>query len=448
MKRYYFVGIGGSGMSPLAQILCQRGNWVGGSDRNFDRNSHQDFFSKLQMLGIHLFPQDGSAVSGDIDCMVVSTAIEHNNRELAGARARNIPVVHRADLLARLFNESHGIGVAGTSGKSTVTGMVAAILDAAGMDPTFINGGIIKSFISDDLIGNCRNGSSKIMVAEIDESDGSIIHFSPRVGVITNISKDHKELDELKELFQTFAAHTSQQLIVNGDNPPARETAAHDLLTFGLQGDNDIFPADVAFSPQAVRFRLQDTPFSLNVPGEHNVYNALAAIAVGVTLNIPLATMRDGLASFAGIQRRLEIVGKKKGITVVDDFGHNPDKIVASIRALRPMGKRLLILFQPHGYGPTKFLLRELGRAFSSALLSTDFLVCLNIYDAGGTADRTVTSQDLIDTVTGPGLFYAPDRSDALALIKETARKDDIIAVMGARDDSLRLFAQRILEEI
>jgi len=448
MKRYYFVGIGGSGMSSLAQILRQHGNWVGGSDRCLDRNLNKRFFVKLQRHGISLFPQNENSMPEKIDFLVVSAAIEENNKQLKKARSLKVPAVHRAELLSRLFNSSCGIGIAGTSGKSTVTGMVASIMDAAGMDPTVINGGIIKQYVSRNLIGNAKSGRSDFLVSEVDESDGGIINFSPEIGVIMNISKDHKEISELKDLFQTFASNTSKYLILNGDCLESKKIKAKNAITFGLKSKSVVTADNVESYEKGTRFRVRGTSFLLKVPGVHNLYNALASIAVGIALDIPLDIIKRGIASFRGIKRRLDLVGRKNGIIVIDDFAHNPDKIKASIAALKLMGKRLFIIFQPHGYGPTRFLLKELGSAFSSALRPSDFLLCLDIYDAGGTAERTVTSMDLLNKVRGPNLFYVQERKEAIMIVKKIVRPGDVTAVMGARDDTLSTFARMILREI
>ncbi|MEI6125067.1 MAG: UDP-N-acetylmuramate--L-alanine ligase [Pseudomonadota bacterium] len=448
IKKFYFSGIGGSGMSALAQVLRQRGHWVGGSDRSYDRKINLRFFRKLKQQGIVLFPQREDSLPVDIDCIVVSTAVEKSSGEIKKAASLGIAVLHRAQLLADLFNASCGIGIAGTSGKTTVTGMVASILEAAKKDPTVINGGIIKQYVSPELIGNAKNGSSDYLVSEVDESDGSIIHFQPEIGLITNISKDHKEMGELKELFRTFIANTAGQIIINGDCAESMMLKPRQAITFGLRSSCTVSAEQRESCGNGSSFMVQGTLFSLRVPGVHNVYNALAAIAAGLALSVPLRVMQKGLFSFKGIKRRLDLVGTKNGICVVDDFAHNPDKIAASISALKSMGKRMLVLFQPHGYGPTKFLLKELGCAFSSSLGPSDVLLCLKIYDAGGTADRSVTAMDLLHEVKGPRCLYAQERSEALALLQGMVQPGDVIAVMGARDDTLSAFARRIFREI
>jgi UDP-N-acetylmuramate--alanine ligase len=448
VKKYYFVGIGGSGMSSLAQLMNLKGNKVAGSDRSFDQKKNRLFFNKLQKQGILLFPQEESSISEDIDFLVVSSAIEDDNRETRKAKSLMIPIVRRAELLANMFNRSYGVGIAGTSGKSTVTGMVASILDAAGKDPTVINGGIIKQYVSNDCIGNAKAGSSEFMISEVDESDGSILQFSPEIGVITNISKDHKEIAELKELFQAFASKTSKYLIVNGDCPQSKSIIKNGAVTFGINSSNIFSAENIEYYKNGTRFRTKGASYSINVPGLHNIYNALASIAVGSVLNIPEEMIKKGLASFKGIKRRLDFVGHKNGITVIDDFAHNPDKIKASISTLKGMGKRVIVIFQPHGFGPTRFLLNELSETFSASLDASDFLVCLNIYDAGGTADRSITALSLLNGISGPSLLHANDRKNALSIVSKIIKEGDVIAVMGARDDTLSDFAKKILRMI
>ena len=448
MKKYYFVGIGGSGMNPLAQILRERGAWVGGSDRSFDRGTNAALFEKLQRQGISLFPQDGRGITSDIDTIVVSTAIESQNAELNQAQLRSIPVIHRADLLADIFNHAYGIGIGGTSGKTTVTAMAASVLDAAGKDPTVINGGIIKQYESSSRIGNAKGGTSDIVLIETDESDGSIVKFRPRIAVITNISKDHKELGELRQLFQTFVANTAETVIVNGDDHEIRSLGIGSAVTFGMDAANRISVEKVQQDGNGTAFEIQGSLFHLSVPGLHNVYNAAAAIAIGMVMGLPMEAIQEGIRSFTGTRRRLDIVSRENGIMVVDDFAHNPDKITSSIAALKSMGARLIVIFQPHGYGPTRFLLNELASSFSTSLNASDFLFLLPIYDAGGTADRSITSTDLANKIHGPKINCVNERKEVIEQVAGMVKTGDVIAVTGARDDTLSALARDIAEAV
>ncbi len=435
-------------MSALAQVLKNEGHRVGGSDRNFDKKINSRLFNKLKKQGICLFSQDGEKISKNIDFVVVSTAIEKNSPEIKKANDLDVPVIHRAELLSRLFNGLSGIGIAGTSGKSTVCGMVASVMDCAGMDPGVVNGGIIKQYVSASSLGNAKGGSSRFMVSEVDESDGSIVRFEPDIGVVTNISRDHKEIKELKRLFKAFAAKTKKCLVLNGDCKETSKLKADHIITFGLNKKNDIYPEKIKFSGWETTFDCRGTPFTLKVPGKHNVSNALAAIAACSSLNIEFSKMKKGLASFKGIRRRLELVGEKKGVMVIDDFAHNPDKILASLSVLKNAGRRLIVIFQPHGYGPTRFLLKDLTKVFSASMDKKDVLICLPIYDAGGTADRSISSKDLLNKVKGPECICPESRKEALVHIGKMTRSGDVYAVMGARDDTLSAFAKRILREI
>lgn len=448
LKKYYFSGIGGSGMSALAQVLRGQGHAVSGSDRSFDRKVNGRLFNKLQKQGIRLFSQNGEKLSAGTDFLVISTAIEKNSSELKKAEKLSIPVLHRAELLSGLFNRSFGIGIAGTSGKSTVCGMVASVLDNAGMDPSVVNGGIIKQYVSAKAVGNAKSGNSSLMVAEVDESDGTIVHFCPDIGVITNISRDHQEMGELKKMFAAFARNTRKCLIVNGDCGEASKVKSENRITFGLSPENDFCPQKIKFTGWQTEFTCRGEPFLLKVPGAHNVGNALAAMAVCSFLGICPAEIRKGLARFKGIKRRLELVGEKNGVGVVDDFAHNPDKIRASLSVLKRKGKRLITVFQPHGYGPTRFLLDDMAKAFSDLMAKKDILICLPIYDAGGTADRTISSRDLTDAIIGPKCICPENREAALVRIQKLVRPGDVCAVMGARDDTLSVFARRILRKL
>ncbi len=435
-------------MSPLAQVLRQDGLWVGGSDRSRDRGLNRRLFAKLERQGIQLFPQDGSAFPGTIDTVVVSTAVEQDNGDIRAAREHGIPLVHRAELLAGLFNESRGTGIAGTSGKSTVTGMVASILDAAGRLATVVNGGIIRQYVSRTNVGNARRGTSGDLVAEVDESDGSIGRFCPEAGIITNITRDHKELAELQELFEQYASRTSGILAVNGDCSRLQRIRHPRLITFGFGSGNDVVAERISAGPWNSSFHVRGEPYTLSLPGVHNVANALAAIAAATAMQLPPGAIRTGLRRFKGIKRRMELVGRKNGICVIDDFAHNPDKIAAALAALQPMGKRRIIVFQPHGYGPTRFMLHDLAAAFSSALGRSDVLVCLPVYDAGGSADRTVSSRDLLAELQGLRSRYAQSRADALQMLGRIMKPGDVVAVLGARDDTLSSFARQVYRQI
>ncbi|MBM4044614.1 MAG: UDP-N-acetylmuramate--alanine ligase, partial [Planctomycetes bacterium] len=390
--RYHFVGIGGVGMSAIAQVLNGEGLLVTGSDRAHDQGGNRVVFSKLAAQGINLFPQNGSGVTPHTSFVVVSTAIEEDNPDIRAARRLTIPIVKRAELLAQLFNSKYGIAIGGTSGKTTVTGMVGWALDAAGLAPSVLNGGAILNYVSDTAIGNAKRGSSNIVCIEADESDGSIVHYRPKVAAVTNITKEHKTLDELFGLFGSFAKATSDLVVLNADDPTlARLTVEAQRVTFGITARADVKADDVELLATGSRFRVGERAYELSVPGAHNVSNALVAIAIARHLNADEAKVADGLRTFQGIARRLARVAEVNGVLVLDDYAHNPAEIAVAIAAARHGRRRVLAVYQPHGFGPTRFVRQELVDAFAASLTPSDALFMPEIYYAGGTADKSLS---------------------------------------------------------
>ncbi len=448
---YHLVGLGGSGMSALAQVLGARGHQVSGSDRSLDRRLNQGFFHKLSHLGVKNLPQDGTGPANGADIVVVSSAIEETNPDIKSARERGIPIVNRATLLAELFNDLQGIAVGGTNGKTTVTGMVGWILDRAGLDPTVIAGGVMKNYSDGPGLGNVRLGRSDICVIEADESDGSLVYYRPRVGVITNVTKDHKPMPELRSLFSTFA-EASQTLVVGADCPVAAGigTKSGETVTFGL-GEGVLFRAtDVACKGWSSVFRVNDVSFELGLPGRHNVLNALAASATAAVSSVPLQVSAEALRDFRGIDRRLNLIGEGRGVKVIDDFAHNPQKIKAAIDSVRPVSTRILAIYQPHGYSPTRFLKDELIQTFSEELCETDALYMPEIFYAGGTAKKDISSGNIIEALEANGVraHFIPERAEITRPVCAEARAGDVILVMGARDDTLTDFCRNILRSL
>lgn len=451
-KTYFFIGIGGSGMSAIAQVLATRGHNVRGSDRGLDQGKNLDFFDQLRRLGILLFPQDGSGVSSDCDFVVASTAIEKTVPDMARAIELDIPVRHRADALADIFNAGSGVAVGGTSGKSTVTGMAGVLMDSAGLDPTVINGGKMKNYSGGGSPGNARLGASEYVVIESDESDGSIVKYRPRVAVVTNVTRDHKPMDELKELFATFVGNTEGVAVLNADCPVAAglASAAANALTYGIRSEADVRATDVAAGAFASEFTLFGRRVRIKLPGEHNVSNALAAAAAGRALGIDDDTIAAGLEAFDGIRRRYDIVGEACGVRVIDDFGHNPDKIRATLETLHLEPGRHILVFQPHGFGPTKFMRDELVDTFINYMDKKDILFMPEIYYAGGTADKSISSRDIVYAIAEAGhdARFFPTREQIVPSLVECLREGDTVTVMGARDDTLTAFCTTILEKI
>lgn len=458
-KSYFFCGIGGSGMLPLANILVEQGATVAGSDRALDQGRLGAKFEWLQSLGIDLFAQDGSGlVSGD-QIIVASAAIEDSVPDVAKANALGCARMTRAELLAELFNTApRSIAVGGTSGKSTVTGMIGWILADAGLDPTIMNGAVMKNFVADDApFASARVGKGEVFVSEVDESDGSIALFAPEVAVLNNISLDHKSLEELRQLFGDFA-RVAKHVVWNADDAESlaliEPLALVGAVSFGFSPKADVRAADITDLQLGSKFTLhaqgEAHSVELIVPGRHNIANALAAIAAALALGVSVAQAVRGIEGFKGLARRFDIVGQAGGITVIDDFGHNPEKVAATLDTLKAFPGRIIAFFQPHGYGPIRMMGEELAQVFASRLDCEDRLFLCDPVYFGGTVDKSVGSQSITDAVAAAGrnAEYIPAREDCGNRIVELVRPGDRIVIMGARDDTLSSFASNVLARL
>ena len=458
-KPYFFVGIGGSGMMPLAHILLGQGATVAGSDRSLDQARLSAKFDDLAAKGVRLFPQDGTGLTAPDQLVVASAAVEETVPDIVAATALGCERKSRAQLLSELFNAAPlAIGVAGTSGKSTVTGMIGWILHATGRDPTVMNGAVMTNFAAPDRpYASALVGKGHAFVSEVDESDGSIAGYAPRVAVLNNITLDHKSMDELRELFSAFIAKAATAVVNIGD--PEGAALAMQLpharrLTFAVEVEADLSAHDLHEQPAGVTFTLHAGSdlhaVALAVPGRHNVANALAALGAAQAAGVPLREAAKALASFTGLRRRLEVVGEAEGVTVIDDFAHNPDKIAATLATLHAFPGRLLILFQPHGYGPLKGMRTELVAAFARHLGSDDILILPDPVYFGGTTDRSVGSDAIVNDLaaTGAHARHIPSREAAATALVAEARAGDRMIVMGARDDTLSVLAREILAQV
>lgn len=451
---FHFVGVAGTGMSALAQYLAQRGFTVTGSDRQF-LTSGTRIESQLRAEGIECKPQDGSAITAQTSFVVVSTAIETSNPDLAKAQELGVPTLHRSELLAKLTSERKTIAISGTSGKSTVTGMVYHILEYAGLQPSLLSGAGLSSLEAQGKIGNAVAGMGEWLVCEADESDGTLVRYYPEIGVILNIDKDHKEISELKPLFQTFAQQTKSVLVVNGDHPVAKEFSREHAWEFGHEGWQGFQGIDFAAQGHGITFRIrhfgQLVKFTLPVPGRHNMENAQAACACAVACGVSLRQCSEALSSWGGIHRRHQILGTVQGITLVDDFAHNPAKIAASILACKAFTQgRVLAWYQPHGFAPTKFMREELVSELARVLGPEDQILFSRIYYAGGTAQQDISSADLVADLKPKGVraYYLEDREVAADTLIKEAFPQDTILLMGARDPSLGDFAQKTFQKL
>ncbi|PKU24422.1 UDP-N-acetylmuramate--L-alanine ligase [Telmatospirillum siberiense] len=454
---YFFCGIGGSGMLPLALIVQSEGVGVAGSDRALDQGRTAAKFDFLRARGIPLFPQDGSGVARAGLVLVTSAAVEETVPDVQAARRLGAKLITRAELLAELFNGAAcGIGVAGTSGKSTTTGMIGWILHRLGREPTVMNGAVMKNFITPEApFASALIGGGGPFVSEVDESDGSIALYRPRVAVLNNIALDHKSLEELRGLFGDFV-DKADLAVLNLDNPETARLAAAmpagKCVTYSLSELGANLAAEgIAPAADGVSFLVVDgarrIPVRLRVPGRHNVSNALAALGAVRALGVPLADAAEALAGFEGIRRRLEVVGTAAGVTVIDDFAHNPDKIAATLETLHNFPGRLLIMFQPHGFGPLRMMKDAFIAEFVRDMTEGDVLVMPDPVYFGGTVDRSVTSADIVSGIAARGrhAFALSERAACGDKLLELARPGDRILVMGARDDTLSQFAGDLL---
>ncbi len=459
-KSYFFVGIGGSGMMPLAMILAGQGATVAGSDRSLDAGRLPAKFDDLARRGVALFPQDGSGITSPDQIVVASAAIEASVPDMVRAAELGNARMTRAELNAQLFNAApQSIGVAGTSGKSTVTGMIGWILHACGCDPTVMNGAVMKNFVSPDApFASALVGASGAYVSEVDESDGSIALYRPGIAVLNNVSLDHMPMAQLIELFGAFIAKAGKA-VVNLDNGEGAALAmtqpADRLISFAIESEADLVARNIEQQHSGAAFDLHargEAPVrvTLQVPGRHNVSNALAALGAAQAAGVPLDEAVRAIAGFAGLKRRFELVGEAGGVAVIDDFGHNPDKIAATLDTLHAFPGRLLLLFQPHGYGPLKVMRSELVAMFAEKLAADDLLILPDPVYQGGTVKREVTSADIVTDVAASGrlALHIPEREAAAAHLAAQARPGDRIVVMGARDDTLSLLAQSMLDAL
>lgn len=461
-SHYFFCGIGGSGMLPLALILQAQGCVVEGSDRMLDQGGTAQKFDFLRARGILLYPQDGSGVTRADQILVTSAAIEDSVPDVQAARRLGAAIMTRAELLAEQFNAApRNVAVGGTSGKSTTTGMIGWILHQVGWHPTIMNGAVMKNFITPDTpFASAVVGAGNLFVSEVDESDGSISLYTPKIAVVTNIALDHKSLDELCALFRDFAAK-AETVVLNLDNEETAALAAElppgKAITFGLSnGGADLRAGELTPSPEGIDFAVSEPATGgtarvrLRVPGPHNAANALAALGAVRACGLALDEAAAALGGFSGLRRRLEWVGTAGGVTVIDDFAHNPDKILATLATLHAFPGRLLVMFQPHGFGPLRLMKDAFIDSFARHLRADDVLIMPDPVYFGGTVERSVTSDDIVEGVRARGrrAFAFADRPACGDKLLELARPGDRIVIMGARDDTLAIFATELVERL
>jgi UDP-N-acetylmuramate--alanine ligase len=435
-------------MSALAQLARGRGADVSGSDRYFDGGELSERRARLEAQGIRILPQDGAGVHPGLDRLVVSTAIEKGNRDLEIARELGIAPMHRSELLAEMFHACRtGVAVTGSFGKTTITGMIGWVLHFSGYHPTVVNGGVMRNFESETAIGNAVAGDGSLACIEADESDGTCVKYRPHVGLITGLARDHKEMEELHHIYSEFAARSREALVLSpqtaaslfGQPGPRR-------VTFGLQ-EGDVRARRVYFGARETSFTVDGTRFRMRQIGSYSVFNALAAIAVLRELGLGDQRIEAGLRSFSGIGRHMELISRVRGVRVFDDFAHNPSKIEAAIEAVRRAGaRRVLLVFQLHGFGPARFMRRGLVETLIRVLGREDRAFLLPIYYAGGSAAQDISAQEIAAEAAAGGapVEAVSERTALIEALASRAANGDTVLVMGARDDTLTDLCRRI----
>lgn len=449
-QHFFFVGIAGTGMSAIAQYLRGTGKKVSGSDRLFNKDNKMLIQEQFEQQGIQCYFQDASGLTSDVDVLVVSTAIEETNVEYQKAKQLNIPIIKRSELLASISRTKRTIAVGGTSGKSTTTAMIFHILEENGISPSIMSGAGLTSLQEKGLPGNAWVGKSDWLVIEADESDGSIVNYTSEIALLLNMDRDHKEYDELTELFKTFRSHTTGKFIVNQSHPKSKELSVNSQYDFGVDTQCGFNGSEFKQDGFSISFKCNNEPVKIPVIGKHNMENALAAIACCQAIGLTISDCAKALAHYKGIYRRTQLAGSTKGITIIDDFAHNPAEIVCAIKACQTVGERVFAWFQPHGFGPLKFMHKELETETIAALRSTDTLILSDVYYAGGTVSKDVTSADVYENIKKQSnqVIYFPDRKEMIPFLQKNAKKGDVILIMGARDTTLSDFAKEIVTKL
>lgn len=444
--KLFFSGIGGSGVSALAGFASEKGINVSGSDRLFDADPGNRLCQRLKSAGISIFPQDGSGIDDRIEKAVFSTAVEETNPDYLRAKELRVPIETRPQYLAGLVSDYRTIAVAGTSGKSTTSGMLAYVMEQLGLSPNFIGGGRVKQFRSQTNAGNFLAGGSDYLVIEACESDGSIANYRPEHSILLNLALDHHEVAETCKLFRTLSDNTPGLIIASGDDENLASCGFGNARFFSVDEPSNYRAADVEYHPLKTVFAVRGLKYDLSLPGKHNLYNALACIALLSELGIREERIAGALAGFTGIERRFDVHLDNGRFLVVDDYAHNPHKISYLMQTMQRAGRATCYIFQPHGFGPTRLMKEGYIEAFSDNLRDSDHLVLLPIYYAGGTAAKDISSADLAKGISARG--RSVEVVENRDLLIERAFRWDSCVVMGARDDSLAALAENISEKL
>lgn len=428
---YFLVGMGGVGMSALAEWLHGAGVPVAGSDRNPDQAS----LEALSASGVCLYAQDGSGLHPG-QTLVYSTAIEGDNPDWMRAQSLGLRVLHRAQCIAHCAEGHRVIAIAGTAGKTSMTALLGWVLTQAGLDPDVINGGVLLDWKAEHRLGASRNGKGDWMVLEADESDRSFLNLSPDWAVISNLGADHFSLEETVQLFRQFASRVKAGLVLG---PGVRELLCRDGIpwTSLLQ----ILNVETGVCRDG-ELRLQGEVVPVPLPGMHNALNAALVMTLAQGLGVDLAILRDALRTFRGVHRRLERVGGVNGVEIYDDYAHNPMKMEAAIRTLQSRYSSLSVFWRPHGYRPLRLMMDDLSDLFPRLLRETDRLFLLPVYYAGGTADRSLDSDQLVRVLQerAAPVSFASDYAQLRNELRQRMRPGSAVLGMGARDPQIPEF--------
>lgn len=440
----HFIGIGGVGMSAIAQIIHQRGGKVTGSDQ-----ASSPTVARLQALGIPITVGHDAANLGDAQAIVTSTAVTMDNPEVAAAVARGLTLYHRSEVLAQLMAAHRSVAVCGTHGKTTTTGMMASILIKAGWDPTVLVGGDLPL-----IGGTARAGQSPFLVAESDESDKSIVRLTGEWVILTNLEADHldhyKDFEDILSTFEQFinALPEGATVVAGHDDPGVRQLLPRlktRVVTYGFEDGADRRIADVTMSAAGASFTIDGTSYELRVSGRHNVSNAAAAIVVAGLMGLEPEAIRPGLASFTGVGRRFQSHGTAAGVTVVDDYAHHPTEIRATLETAKLLGSPVWAVFQPHRYSRTAAFMED----FATAFADVDYLAVMDIYGAGESPNG-VTSETLVARIRERNpqveVFHWASANDVLEALPSRVRPGDLVLLMGA--GNVNKLAEPLLERL
>ena len=443
--KIFFSGIGGSGVSAIASFMADKGHSIAGSDRSFDSDKNHPAYAPLVSKGVNIVPQDGSGIDASFDLVVFSTAVEKDLPEPKRAAELGIRVKTRPEFLAELVSSHKTFAVAGTSGKSTTSGMLAYMMKELGVSPNFIGGGRVPQFKSVSNVGNAISGSSDILVVEACESDGSIVDYRPEYTILLNLDLDHHSIEKTAAMFSILEKNTAKAVIANADDAHLEKLRPAGASTFGIDTPAKYRAENLVLKPLASEFSVNGVRFTARLPGKYNVYNALACIATLAEFGIPLQECVKPLEAFRGIERRFDVHVDDGKSFVMDDYAHNPHKIASMMQMASKIRESITYVYQPHGFAPTRMMKTEYIESFTKNLRASDRLMLLPIFYVGGTVAKDISSKDLADGVTAGGKrAEVATRESVLAKVKP----GDSCIVFGARDESLSDFAAAIARKI